>query len=269
MSDLTVQTNTNTGFGAFKTPEIKVVGLDVNASDMKLPKIKLMQQTSQEATKSKGKIQPGQFYNTVTQVASDTVDCILLDQGKTMVMWKKPFKRGEEPLCRSFDGKRKAEGCGDGNCETCQFSSQNSKAWDTAKEKGLTKPDCNMGYVFLAIDCATKMPFRIIAAGASVKGARDFLNKLLPLGVSPFACKVTLTSKQEENDQGIFYTINFENMRQNDDCLNADGSLNTEAYKAFEDQSIAYKNLFMTQIVQNDVVDVDSSEPQTEAGGLF
>ena len=239
----TQENNAMMSFAAFKTPEVEVVGLDVNASDMKLPKVKLMQQTSQEAVKSKGKIVAGQYYNTVTQEATEEIDCILLDQGKSMVMWKRPFKRGEEPLCRSFDGKVKAEGCGDGNCEKCQYSSQNPKAWEIAKEKGETKPGCNMSYVFLALDCKTKMPFRIIAAGASVKTAKDFLNKLLPLGVSPFACKVTLKSHQEENDQGIFYVMDFDNLRPNDECINSDGSLNIEKYKELEDMSKTYKSL--------------------------
>ena len=128
----TQENNAMMSFAAFKTPEVEVVGLDVNASDMKLPKVKLMQQTSQEAVKSKGKIVAGQYYNTVTQEATEEIDCILLDQGKSMVMWKRPFKRGEEPLCRSFDGKVKAEGCGDGNCEKCQYSSQNPKAGEIA-----------------------------------------------------------------------------------------------------------------------------------------
>lgn len=267
----TVENNQMMGFAAFKAADVEVVGLDVNASDMKLPKVKLMQQTSQEAVKSKGKIVAGQYYNTVTQEASDEIDCILLDQGKSMVMWKRPFKRGEEPLCRSFDGKVKAEGCGDGQCDKCQYSSQNPRAWELAKEKGETKPGCNMSYVFLAIDCKTKMPFRIIAAGASVKTAKDFLNKLLPLGVSPFACKVTLKAHQEENDQGIFYVMDFENLRPNDECMNADGSLNVAKYKELEDMSKTYKSLFMTQIVQNDVIDVESvsTEETSEAGGLF
>lgn len=268
--EVAVQNENQMSFAAFKTPEAQVIGLDVNASDMKMPKIKLLQSTSPEVTKSKGKIQAGQFYNTVTQEAMDSVDCVLLDQGKSMVMWKTPFKRGDDPLCRSFDGKVKTEGCGDGRCETCQYSSQNPKAWNSLKENE-TKPPCNMSYVFLAKDCATGMPFRIIVAGASVSNAKDFLNKLIPLNVSPFACKVTLTSEQQENDMGVFHVVKFENFRPNDDVLNPDGTLDVEKYKALEDMSISYKELFMTQIVQNDIIDVDSqpSEESKEKGGLF
>lgn len=256
-------------FSAFKAPEVEVVGLDINASDIKMPKVKLMQQNSQEAIKSKGKILAGQFYNTVTQSAKDSIDCIILDQGKSMVYWKKPFKRGEDPLCRSTDGKTKFDGCGDGDCSTCRFSSQNPAAWNNLG-KDETKPPCNMSYVFLAIDCETGVPFRFIAGGASVKTAKDFLNKVKLLGVSPFACKITLTSKQEENDQGIFYIVDFENLRPNDDCL-VGGKLDMAKYKELEDMSRAYKELFMTQMVQNDIVDVDitSDNDNNDESALF
>lgn len=257
-------------FSAFKAEGLEIVGLDLNASDMKLPKVKLMQETSQEKTKSRGKIQGGQFYNTVSQTAKDTIDCILLDQGKSMVMWKRPFKRGEEPLCRSFDGRVKAEGCGDGDCLTCKYSSQNPAAWRNLQD-GETKPACNMSYVFLAMDVETRTPFRIIASGASVANAKDFLNKLATLRVSPFCCKVTLTSEQEENDQGIFYVMKFENLRPNEEIL-TNGMLDKDKYKELEDLSKSYKELFMTQIVAKDIIDIDVASNDTndsEDGGLF
>lgn len=257
-AELETKDNITVGFGAFKSEDLEVTGLDVNSSDMKLPKIKLMQATSPEVTKGKGKVAAGQFFNTVTQEVEDEIDCVLLDQGKSMVYWKKPFKRGEDPLCRSFDGKVKTEGCGDGKCETCQYSSQNPKAWNNLKD-GETKPDCNMSYVFLAKNCKTNMPFRIIVSGASVKSCKNFLNKLIPLRVAPFACKVTLKSHQEENDNGVFFVTDFENLRPNEECLE-NGVVNKEKYKELLDMSKAYKELFMTQIVQNDIVDVDEQD---------
>lgn len=268
-NNLTTTNNAMAGFGAFKKANKEVVGLDLSSSDLKLPKIKVMQATSQEVAKSKGKILAGQFYNTVTQTAKDKVDCILLDQGKSMVMWKKPFKRGEEPLCRSFDGKIKTEGCGDGNCATCKFSSQNPKAWEAAKLKGETKPECNMSYVFLAIDTETKMPFRIIFAGASVSNAKDFLNQIAPMRLSPFCFKVTLSTSQQENESGVFYVTNFENIRPNDDILNSDGELDDAKYEEYENQSKSYKELFMTQIVANDIIDVDTTTSGDGSENLF
>lgn len=268
-NEVAVQEEAVLSFAAFKNQEgLEVIGLDVNSSDMKLPKVKLLQSTSPEVTKCKdGSLKAGMFYNTIEQKGYDSIDCVILDQGKSMVYWKQPFKRGDDPLCRSFDGKVKVEGCGDGNCLKCQYSSQNPAAWKVCKDNGESKPACNMSYVFLAIDNATKMPFRIIVAGASVTSGKDFLNKLIPLNVAPFACKVTLTSKQMENDQGVFYIVEFKNFRPNDDLI-VEGGIDKEKYNALADMSLAYKSLFMTQIVAGDVVDSDAAEA-TEAGGLF
>lgn len=240
-------------FAAFKSVGADKEGFDLDASDAKLPKIKILQSTSQEVAKSGGKLRAGQFYNTVTCEATDTIDCILLDQGKSMIMWPESFKRGEDPLCRSIDGKTKTEGCGDGNCETCQYSSQNPQAWRNLKD-GKTKPPCNKSYVWLAIDCKTKMPFRIIASGASVAPTKDFLNKLIMLNVEPFACKVTLATAQKENDKGLFYVLDYTNLRENDEALNSDGSLNLDAYEGFRKQRETYKELFMIHFADGDTV---------------
>lgn len=264
--EITTQNTELNSFAAFQQSE--VVGLDINSSDITMPKIKLMQATSQEVSKSRGKIIAGQFLNTSTGEATDTIDCVLLDQGKSMVMWPKPFKRGEDALCKSFDGKVKAEGCGDGKCETCQYSSQNPRAW-ASMSKNDTKPPCNLSYVFLGMDTKTKSPFRLIASGASVKNAKAFINKLVALGVSPFACKVTLTSNQEENDKGVFHVLNFENLRPNDDCINPDGTLNSEAFAELEKKSLNLKSIFMNNYAQDDTVTVDSSDTVDENGGLF
>lgn len=263
-NEVAAQAAAPVSFAAFQGEEI--VGLDLNASDVKMPKVKLLQITSPEVAKSAGKIQAGVFYNTVTEKTSETITAVLLDQGKMMTYWKQPFKRGEEPLCKSFDGKMKTEGCGDGNCLKCQYSSQNPKAWENLEE-GKTKPPCNMAYTLLAIDCATGTPFRIIITGASVSKAKDFFSKLVPLKVSPFACKVTLSSSQETNDMGTFYVVKFGDPVPNDDVLNPDGSLNVEKYKELSETSKAYKDLFMTQLVQEDVVDVDTYTEDDEENG--
>lgn len=268
-TELTTMESTGLSFGAFKAIEEDVVGLDLDQSDLKLPKIKLLQSTSQEVAKSKGKLQPGQFYNTVTQEGKDELNAVLLYLGKSMVNWKRPFKRGEEPLCRSFDGKTKTEGCGDGNCQTCQFSSQNPKAWEIAKQNGETKPPCNMSYVWLGMDRDTNMPFRLIVSGASVTPTKDFLNKIAPLRVSPCAGIVTLKSDFKENDQGSFYVLEYGDFTPNPACFNEKGQLDAEQYQKLKDLAITYRDIFMTSIVMDDVVNVDDMPPTEGQGAIF
>lgn len=252
-----------------------VTGIDVNQSDMKLPKFKLLQATSLEVAKSNGKLHAGQFYNTVTGEAVDEIEAVLLDQGKSMIMWNEKFKRGEDPICRSFDGRVKVEGCGDGNCETCQYSSQNQKAWENAKKQNKTKPDCSMSYVFIGVDVKTNAPFRIIVSGASVANGKAFLNKLVPLlernKMPIYATKCKFVSRQEENDQGTYYVIDMIDLAPNNLAVNPDGTRNEEKWQRFVADAVTYKKLFMTSIVQKDIIDVDEVQPvdEGESGGLF
>lgn len=249
-------------FKDFEFSEDTVLDLDV--SDLKLPKYKLMQSTSQEVTKSKGAILPGQYYNTVTKQAKDTIPAILLFLGKSMVCWKKPFKRGEEPLCQSYDGKTKTgEGIGDGNCLTCHLSSRNRKAWDEAKKNNETKPPCNMSYVWLAIDTETNTPFRIICSGASVTPTKDFLNLIYKYRFPAFMFAVDLKSEQQENEQGVFYVMKYENVRPNPEMI-VDGKPSEEKKKEFEDMALSYKDIFMSSLVASDIIDAEVHDIEHE-----
>jgi hypothetical protein len=213
----------------------------VDQTDLKLPKVKIVQTTSEEFTKSK--ITPGFFYNNVTKQASETIDCILLALGKSRVMWPKQFKRGDKPLCRSFDAVRKTEGCGDGTCQNCQYAK-----WP---ESGET-PDCTQGYIWLAVDKDAN-PFRFPAQGASVAPTKDFLNAVVPklskggkhLGI--FVFKVRLSTEQQTNDKGTYYVIKYDII----------GTIGADDYDNLESMSASLKELFLKAIDQDtQVVDV-------------
>ncbi len=231
-------------------------GLEVvDRSDIKLPKIKLVQSTSAEA--QKGKCQAGHYMNLVTGETYPELDCYLLVLGKTRVMWKKPFKRGEEPLCRSFDGKIKWDGSK--SCATCEYQD-----WSKIKE-GENKPACNMGYTWLGVTQEGKSPFRLIASGASVSPTKDFLNTILPNKLPAFAYKVRLGSEQQENDQGIFYVITYE----------ITGTVTPEEFVKLQETATGMRDMFMNAM-QTEMENIKAGEGDGELsddaekqGGMF
>ena len=233
-----------------------ITGLEaLDPTDMKMPKIKLVQSTSVEA--AKGLAKPGQFFNAVTKKASDELHCILLSLGKSRVKWPEKFKRGDDPLCRSSDAKNRGEGgCGTSPlCAKCEYSS-----WDNL-ENDQKKPTCNMSYVWLAVDDEGN-PFRITMAGMSVSPTKDFLNMIAPKRKPPFVYKVKLTSKQMENENGIFFVTEYA----------IESIIKKEEFKNLEDLSIGLKSMFMTAI-EKDIIDVDSHDgsdtPVGEKDTLF
>jgi hypothetical protein len=240
----------------FATGDGPIVGLEVlDPSDMKMPKIKLVQSTSLEA--AKGLAKPGQFYNAVTKKAYDELHCILLTLGKSRVKWPEKFKRGDDPLCRSTDGQNRGNsGCGThALCSKCSYSS-----WDNLPD-GQNKPSCNMSYVWLAVDPEGN-PFRITMSGMSVSPTKNFLNVIAPKRRPPFVYKMKISSKQQENEQGVFFTAEY----------TIEGIIKKEEFKNLEDLSVGLRSLFMSAI-ERDIVDVDPEESTPEVntanGALF
>lgn len=177
----------------------------LDASDIKMPKMKIVQFTSKEF--ADGKAQPGQFYNSVTERAYDSLPCILLALGKRNTMWNQPFKRGELPLCYSADGKRGLTVSGEErHCAKCPYQD-----WNKAQERGEKKPPCNMSYVWLgAVGMEDdKSLFRFITSGKSVSPTKNFLNEIAINMLPPYVYNVLLTTKKEQNDQGIFYVLEY------------------------------------------------------------
>ncbi|MEG0728188.1 MAG: hypothetical protein RR420_01060 [Anaerovoracaceae bacterium] len=240
----------------FQQGDTGVTGLEtIDASDIKMPKIKLLQPTSPEVQKSKGKILAGQFYNTVTQAVTDEVEVVFLAIEKTRVMFPTPFKRGEEALCKSYDAVH-GQGCGSGVCAKCDYSN-----WDKAKADGKNKPDCNMGYVWIGVDAHTNEPFRMIMSGAAVAETKDFLSKLRASGISPYRLIVTLGTEEKDTDSGVFYIPVYKGMRGNTGILNeAKDAVDPAKVAEIQRNIEAFRGLFKTEIVEKDLASVGESE---------
>lgn len=198
--------NTLAGLEAFSNlaTEGQILGFEaLDASDIKMPKIRLLQPMSDEVATGKGK--PGQFYNSVTGTASDAIDCVFLLIGKSRIAWKQPFKRGEEPLCRSFDGEVSANGELCKNCPKAKWGADNKR------------PECNLSYTWLGAvaNDGSYQAFRMIAAGTSFAPTRDFIQKVMNILRSGkksyplYILKVCLTSKLERGDSGNYYVLQY------------------------------------------------------------
>jgi hypothetical protein len=283
--------------------DLKTEGVDeflsLKASDLKMPRFRVMQPTSLEVTQ--GKVKPGTFYNQVTGESVARLPAVLLAKNEQRVMWEKQFKRGDKPICRSVDGIR-AAGDPRKECAKCPFGK-----WENIAE-GSNKPQCNMAYGWLALsqlDTSRNMPFRLVIPGASVKYTKDFFTSIAPRQLAPFAYKIVLFTEFEQNDKGAFYVVKYDivgNVAQ--DILNDLGYTAADLYtgeyqmvegkrkpvltekgKIFEDKKAETWNHFQTtakaymaifkEAVDMDLTDateaipVDGSEPTTMPEGAM
>jgi hypothetical protein len=220
-----------------------------------MPKIKLMQPTSLEVTKNK--CPAGWFYNTLTEEKYEQLPCIFLVLGKSRVKWKKPFKRGEEPICRSFDSIHKFD---DPRmfCDHCPDSK-----WEN-KSEGENKPACNMSYVWLGVvdDGNYDKVFRMIVPGMSVSPTKDYFNVIAPTRLAPFCFRTVLTSEFKENDQGAFYVVKY-------NFAKPEAMIQRAQHEFFAEKAQSMKDLFM-EAMNKDAVDVSAAEAEGDKeGALF
>jgi len=288
---ITIEDKFDNSFGLDLLSDLKsdasMIGLEnLDASDVKMPKIKLMQPTSLEVTK--GLVSAGHFYNTVTKESYESLPCILLYMGKTRVKWKDKFKRGDEPLCRSFDGEKSIDGV---LCANCPDSH-----WDNSPDAESKKSLCNKSLVWLGLmDTPQKTPFRIIMSGMSVSPTLDFSSMLLINRLEPFYFKINLTSEFKENDKGSFYVAKYPDIRNCKtiihDTLDSLGFTPADAkdavngpiflaerdkrIKEFKDIVVSLKELFF-KAAEKDTVDISNAielnpeqETETKENALF
>lgn len=239
-----------------------VSGLEnIDSSDIVMPKVKLLQAMSLEASKGLGK--PGEFLNVTTGEVADMSDIILLCMQHSRIRFSTPFKRGEAPLCRSLDGIRSTDGV---ECKNCQYAD-----WDNIAE-GKNKPDCNLGYTWLAMPYNENgeytIPFRVIVAGAGITEMKKFITNVnctaAPLGLPMWVFRYEAKSEQVEKDGNIFFVPKFSIKK------NADGSpmfINPK----FKDQiKGVYESWtsMMNQINKFDLDNADEMAQETE-GAIF
>lgn len=258
-----------------------IAGLELTASDLKLPRFRLMQPTSLEVTQQK--VQAGTFYNPVTGESVKELPCTLLLKNSTRVMWEKVFKRGDKPVCRSFDNKISFDGKRE--CAKCEFS-----AWKNDEDN--SKPMCNLSYGWVALSRlpdSEGQPFRIIIPGKSVSFTKDFLTQIAAKRLAPFMFKVILYSEFMQNDKGAFYVIKYkfdghlgtevlaslgfteQDVATNPEKMNIFSAKVREAKNSFEDAVNMYDRLFKEAVeaeIESGPIIVEESEVKPD-GALF
>ena len=247
-------------FQEFRSADGVIAGMEaMDSSDIKMPRIKLIQSTSEEA--QKGLAKAGQFYNSVTGEAKDELEVVLLVMGKSRVRFEQPYKRGAQPLCRSFDGKVSTDG---ELCATCPYAD-----WDKAKDGGKDSPDCRQGitWMFLETDNLNSIPPRMVVSGASMSDQKNFLTKLTSLGgYPPYILVTKITAEQQTNDKGIFYIAKFDFAKNADGAIKAVSPAEAARYRDLSEQ---WKTM-TTRLAEYDTERFDeASVIDSEEGGIY
>lgn len=202
--------------------DVETTGYEnLDNSDFKLTRLKLIQPTSEEIELEGVKV--GEIYNSTTKKSSPSIAITIADISKSRVLWPgEQFKRGDAPVCRSGDGRvghfhknnlpnsPKPEG-GEYPCANCPFAK-----WGVGKNGERLKPQCNLAYSVLMVLNEDKTPARMNFGGTSYSVFKDFINqcmqKTAALGkkVPANVFNVILSTTREKNDKGLYYVANLQ-----------------------------------------------------------
>ena len=174
---------------------------DIDASDLKLTRIKVVQKTSAEADIDG--ISPGDFYNSTSQVASKFLDVVIYGFKKQRSRWPEVYAKGDQPLCISYDGRAAAFIKQD--CSKCPYQD-----WNKARDAGKNKPECSENHVYYGVLAETNEPFAFSISGTGIAASKRFLTEIVNKGKMSLLFNIKLETVKETNDKfGTYFVVKF------------------------------------------------------------
>ncbi len=223
----------------------------LTASDVVMPRYKLIQNTSRKGT-------PGKWVSTTApEEELDALSIVILDISSYRVMFPEQGQ-GDRPLCRSNDGLSKSDvnGVGDGNCENCRYS-----VWSKDPTTGRNiKPRCSSGYTLLGIILlpdGTQTPGMASLKGAAIRPLKQYFTRMKTRNIPSFAYITNITAAPKVNDLGRFFVPEFE----------FGETLSLDAVKDMALQARSFKQYISADIMAD--VEVDSPTPAHSGAASF
>jgi len=175
---------------------------NMDASMIKMPRYKLVQNTSKKGT-------PGKWISNIDNDEVDSIAGAVLAISQSRVMFGEVGK-GDKPLCKSNDGIRKssADGIGDSYCAKCRYAQ-----WGKGQGGASIKPACSQGYSLLIAQPDAEMenwgPAIVTIKGSAMRPAKAFFTAMKARNLPSFAYLTTLGSKAEVTEKGRFFQTVF------------------------------------------------------------
>lgn len=225
---------------------------DISASDIIMPRYKLVQSTSRTGT-------PGKWVSNVSDVEYDSLDVVILGISTYRIYFPEAGG-GDKPLCRSNDGIIKADGngVGDGKCKNCRYN-----VWTKDKQDNSVPPKCREGYSLLVLvlqEDGTFAPGMISIKGAARRPAKQFFTRMKARGVTPLSYITRVTSVSEVNNKGRFFRANL-------DFGDNEGWLPLDLVAELAEQAKNYMHYVGTDAMIDDDRDMGDTPTPTATGG--
>jgi hypothetical protein len=188
--------------------------------DIIIPRYSIVQKSS--AAVDKG-AQVGSFVSNLTGDEVASMRCTPILYTKGMVNFPKPYKKGQEPVCKSNDALKPSERIAKPFNDVCNKIVKRRMVpvcehakWTKDDEGKSVPPACNLCYnvIFKAED--TEMSFFMSFRSSALKAWKKFVTQMRMMRRNLFAVSINLTTEQDENEYGTFYVPRLDEFEDHD-----------------------------------------------------
>jgi hypothetical protein len=195
---------------AIDKPRPQLMGYDgYTDDDIIIPRFSIVQKSSAAVDKGAA---VGSFISNLTSEVVMELRCTPVLYTKGMVNFPKPYKKGQEPQCKSNDALFPSDRIAKPLGEACNKIVKRRLVplcehakWTKDDEGKSVPPACNLCYNVIFKSEDTEMSFFMTFRSSALRAWKKFVTQMRMLQKNLFAVSLNLTTEQEENEYGVFY----------------------------------------------------------------
>jgi len=176
--------------------------------DLIIPRYSIVQKSSEAVDKG---AQVGMLVSNISDKEMETVRCTPLLYRKGMVKFVKPYKKGEQPECKSNDAMVPSPAVDKPFNDVCHIIKKRRlvavcpKAKWTENDKGKPMPpECNLCFNVIFKEDESQMSFFMSFRSSALKAWKKFLTQMWALQRNLFSVSILLSTEDDENEYGKF-----------------------------------------------------------------
>jgi len=188
--------------------------------DIIIPRYSIVQKSSAAVDKGAA---VGSFISNLTGDEEKRLRCTPILYTKGMVYFPKPYKKGQEPVCKSNDAiapssrisKPLAPACNKIVKRRLVPLCEHAK-WTKDDEGKSIPPACNLCYNVIFKNEDTGMSFFMSFRSSALRAWKKCVTQMRMLQKNLFAVSLNLTTEQDENEHGVFYVPRLDDFEDHD-----------------------------------------------------
>jgi hypothetical protein len=188
--------------------------------DIIIPRYSIVQKSSAAVDKGAA---VGSFISNLTGEEVEALRCTPILYTKGMVNFPKPYKKGQEPVCKSNDALKPSDRIAKPLAPTCNKIVKRRLVplcehakWTKDDDGKSVPPACNLCYNVIFKNEESDMSFFMSFRSSALKAWKKFVTQMRMLQKNLFAVSLNLTTEQDENEYGVFYVPRLDDLEDHE-----------------------------------------------------